>query len=239
MLRQMGAPPGLINVMEAFYDQALRLFRVGAHAGDRFHPDNGLGQGCALSMRWTNCVGAVWVRTVKNIWADMRLSVYVDDRTIRGRTVGEVIGAIEHTVTFDGHLGQRLNVDKSSILATTSKQRKEASTAKVDGLRVLHAWDARSLGAHTKTVRRQSNGLGKKRLDGAVDSAVRISKTFVNKKSKRRMLEVVAAAKATHGAAITRLPVATAKDAAVTFMKVATGRGRKYAAPELVNTIVL
>ncbi len=61
----------------------------------------------------------------------------------------------------------------------------------------------------------------------------------VKKKIKRRMLEAVSAAKATYGAAIMRLPVAAAREAGTAFMRTAMGKGRKHAAPELVNTVVL
>ncbi len=53
------------------------------------------------------------------------------------------------------------------------------------------------------------------------------------------MLEAVSASKATYGAAIMRLPVATAREAGIAFMKTAMGKGRKHAAPELVNTVIL
>ncbi len=51
LLLALGAPPGLIKMMKSFYDQAVRFFRIGLHSGEMFHPDNGIGQGDALSMR--------------------------------------------------------------------------------------------------------------------------------------------------------------------------------------------
>ncbi len=44
LLLALGAPPGLIKVISAFYDQAVRFIRIGQHCGDTFHPENGLGQ---------------------------------------------------------------------------------------------------------------------------------------------------------------------------------------------------
>ncbi len=102
-----------------------------------------------------------------------------------------------------------------------------------------HVWDARNLGSHIKTVKRRDKGLGRKRLEGAVESAIRIGRIYAKRKVKRRMLEAVSASKATYGAAIMRLPVATAREAGAIFMKTAMGKGRKHAAPELVNTVVL
>ncbi len=48
LLLALGAPPGLVNMMKSFYEQARRFFRIGLHCGDMFHPENGLGQGDAL-----------------------------------------------------------------------------------------------------------------------------------------------------------------------------------------------
>ncbi len=235
----MGAPTGLVKMMKAFYDQAVRFFRIGLHCGTAFHPGNGIGQGDALSMRWVNCTGAVWVRVSKNANPDARLSVYVDDRTIRETEMRKLVVSVEVTMEYDNLLGQKLNIDKSSIMATTPQLRKKAASMRIGGSAMCHTWDARCLGSHIKTVRRQFKGLGKRRLDGAAESAMRISRTYVKKRAKRRMLEVVAAAKATYGAAITRLPVAAARETGAVFLRTAMGRGRRHAAPELINTLIL
>ncbi len=182
LLLRMGAPPGLVRMMIAFYEQAIRFIRIGTHCGGLFHPENGLGQGDPLTMRWTNCTGAIWIRCTRNVRADTRLSVYVDDRTVRAGTVEDLEVVIAVTITFDGHLGQILNVPKSSVMATTANQRKTAANLQIGGQTMRHVWDARNLGAHIKTVKKTEKGLGRKRLEGAVESAIRIGKNT----SKRR-----------------------------------------------------
>ncbi len=61
--------------------------------------------------------------------------------------------------------------------------------------------------------------MGKKRLFGAVESAIRIRKSYAPLKAKRRMVESVCITKATYAAAIVRLPRRLAKEAGTHFLR--------------------
>ncbi len=132
----LGAPIKLIQTAMRFYDGAVRFFKIGRHCGKTFFPRNGLGQGCALSMRWVNGTGGVWVIKMQCVNRDLRMSVYVDDRTLRASTVGELEEAVQDTITFDEHLGQNLNVVKSTVMATSAKARKRLADRSIDGQRL-------------------------------------------------------------------------------------------------------
>ncbi len=104
-LVHLGAPLRLIQTVMRFYDGAIRFFKIGQHCGKTFHPSNGLGQGCPLSMRWVNGTGGVWVIKMQCVNPDLRMSGYVDDRTLRANAVNELEDAVYETITYDGHWG--------------------------------------------------------------------------------------------------------------------------------------
>ena len=62
LAEKLGAPRGLVRMARTFYSQAKRRFRIADSYGPVFTPTNGIGQGCALSLRWANVAAIVWLR---------------------------------------------------------------------------------------------------------------------------------------------------------------------------------
>ena len=69
--------------------------KVASHYGEPFFAANGIGQGDPLSMRFINGAGHMWVKAMKVNFADLRLGVYVDDRSIRAKSRVDLEGALE------------------------------------------------------------------------------------------------------------------------------------------------
>ena len=75
-------------------------------------------------MRSINGVGHMFVTAMKVNFADLRLGVYVDDRSIRARTRGDLEGALGMTQEVDDCIGQELNITKSYGMAISRKSRR-------------------------------------------------------------------------------------------------------------------
>ena len=114
-------------------------------------------------MRFKNGAGQMWVNAMKVNFADLRLGVYVDDRSIRARTRQALEGALEMTGKLDTSIGQELNVSKSYGMATTRRSRRMLKGVRVGDTAVRYAHDARSLGAHMVKARRQKKGIARDR----------------------------------------------------------------------------
>ena len=101
MLVYMRAPVALIRTIAAFYAQGRRYMKIAGHYGEQFHPGNGIGQGDPLSMRFVNGARWIWIKMMKVNFADTRLGVYVDDRSIRTKDRATMQKAIAKTAKLD------------------------------------------------------------------------------------------------------------------------------------------
>lgn len=84
--------------MATFYAELLRIFRIGKHYGSAFKATNIIGQGCPLSMLWSNLLISTWARALRahlvNLTLEVRLTAYVDDRTMRAATLATLQAAM-------------------------------------------------------------------------------------------------------------------------------------------------
>ena len=163
-----------MRAVAAYYDQGIRVMKVAGHFGEPFFVANGIGQGDPLSMRFINGAGHMWVTAMKVNFADLRLGVYVDDRSIRARTRGDLEGALGMTHELDDCIGQELNITKSYGMATSRKSRRLLRGVRVGTSSVRYTNDARSLGAHIVTTKTKRASMARVRADKAVSALKRV-----------------------------------------------------------------
>lgn len=80
-----------------------------------------------------------------------KASAFVDDRTVRTKTVPAFTDAIRFTRIFGNVMGQQLNVDKSFGFATKPTHRKQIAKLKFGGKSFKTTNDAPNLGAQLTT----------------------------------------------------------------------------------------
>ena len=54
-----GAPESIIRAMHTFYLVVTSSFKIGDHFGPKWKRTNSIAQGCPLSIRWANMIGAL------------------------------------------------------------------------------------------------------------------------------------------------------------------------------------
>ena len=213
--------------------------RIAQHYGKPFYAANGIGQGDPLSMRFINGAGQMWVNAMKVNFADLRLGVYVDDRSIRAKTKRDLEVAMEMIVRLDACLGQELNVPKSYGMATTRRARRSIRGIKVGGTAIRYAQDARSLGAHIVTTKHKKKAMTKERVSRAAQALKRVRTLRIPRRASRLMPAAVGITKAIFGTSITGIPTAMLKGLRTKVIQAAMGHKKPHAAPELITTLLL
>ena len=232
-----GTPRRLIRAIAALYEECIRMMKFAQHHGPPFYAANGIGQEDPLSMRFINGAGQMWVNAMKVNFADLRLGVYVDDKSIRARTQQALEGALEMTRKLDTSIGQEKNVSKSNGIATTRRSRRMLKGVRVGDTAVRYAHDARSLGAHIVTTRRQKKGIARDRAGKAAMALRRIGSLAVPRKAKRQMPEV--SPRQSSVQASREVPSACMKTLRTAVIQAAMGHKKPHSALELITTLIL
>ena len=96
-----GFPVALVVLLNTFYRNLSRTFKVAQHFVPWFVATNGFGQGDALTLLTANMLQTVWARMISHRYPSLQLTVYVDDRTVRGSERQSFLNALTETARFD------------------------------------------------------------------------------------------------------------------------------------------
>ena len=203
---KLGAPKELVRIAKSFYQQAVGRFRIADSYGPPFAPTNGVGQGCALSLRWANVASVVWLRML-----DMRYkglvtgATYVDARNMRIQRTQDWGPAIGDTKRLDTQTGQSMNVTKSTAFVVGSpRQRKEIGETSFEGNKILVEEDAKALGAHIIARRQKRCRFGEQRAAAALLALGRLENLGCPWQARIPMAASAAIQKWTNGSAVAR-----------------------------------
>ena len=72
-----GFPVALVVLLDTFYRNLSRTFKVAQHFGPWFVATNGFGQGDALTLLIANMLQTVWARMITHQYPFLQLTVYV------------------------------------------------------------------------------------------------------------------------------------------------------------------
>ena len=107
--RHLGAPLEVLHLLDFFYDQSLRRFETkDAVAAGEFRAPRSILQGCSASPALLAGLMYMWGHTVLQVSPYVKLSVYIDDRTLwcrRRQGVEDLRRAIQVTMQLDSALG--------------------------------------------------------------------------------------------------------------------------------------
>ena len=239
MLVYMRAPVRLIKTIAAFYAQGRRYLKIAGHYGEQFHAGNGIGQGDPLSMRFVNGAGWIWIQMMKVNFADTRLGVYVDDRSIRTRDKTTMQNALAKTSKLDTLMGQELNITKTYGLATTMRARRRLRNLRIGSTKLMVVNEARNLGAQLTTMRRRVHTIANQRIIQARATITKIARNHIPLRAKRTMVGAAGMSKGIFGASVTALPRAQVVRMRSSIIRTCLGHKKPHAAPELVTTMLL
>ena len=114
--RHLGAPLEVLHLLDFFYDQSLRRFETkDAVAAGEFRASRSILQGCCASPALLAGLMYMWGHTVLQVSPYVKLSVYIDDRTLwcrRRQGVEDLRRAIQVTMQLDSALGFSFHSNK-------------------------------------------------------------------------------------------------------------------------------
>jgi hypothetical protein len=146
MLKAMGYPKGLAEMQIDMYKEFIRHIKIAGTYGEPVRSECGMGQGCCLSLIAANATVAVEFRMLQHRAPTVEKSAFIDDRTLDADDVQQLETAIKEVVKMDKLMGHTTNVDKSKVLATTKRTRKQAGSMEIGGLKLNLVNDFKLLG---------------------------------------------------------------------------------------------
>ena len=142
----MGYPEGLANMQIVMYKEFIRHIEIAGTYGEEVISECGMGQGCCLSPIAANATVAIEFKMLQHKTPKGNKSAFIDDRTLDTEDVKQLEEAIGEVVKLDKLMGHTTNVDKSKVLATTRRTRKQAGQMAIGGLKLSLVNDFKLLG---------------------------------------------------------------------------------------------
>ena len=146
MLKSMGYPEGLARMQVHMYDGFTRHLRIAGTYGKPVLLECGMGQGCCLSLIAANATVAIEFATLQLKTPQVQKSAFINDRALDAENVKEQEKAIREVVNMYRLIGHTTNVDKSKVLATTKRTRRQAGSMAIGGLKLNLVTDFKLLG---------------------------------------------------------------------------------------------
>ena len=134
LLKEMGYPEGLAGMQIDMYKDFIRHIKIAGTYGEPIQSECGMGQGCCLSLIAANATVAIEFLMLQQKAPEVEKSAFIDDRTLDSEKVQQLEVAIKEVVKMDKMMGHSTNVDKSKILATTRRTKKQAGQMQIGGL---------------------------------------------------------------------------------------------------------
>jgi len=237
LARELGLPESYLQAFLSFLQKLRRRFKV----GDTFSEDwkttlCGTPQGDAMSIIWANLSSLILSMRMSKLGIGHK--IYVDDRYLWGRTISVLKRTLSEVSKFDSLAKNRLNPDKTKLLASSPYLRKQSAKILFDGFPLKVVKHLKALGCTLSSVKRQSNAEGNRRADKAFLTAKRARCTLGPHKFKKRVISGKVCPQMAYGAALSsssRTKLIRVRTAAI---RLVWGRGRSKRAPELVLLVL-
>ena len=128
-------------------------------------PQNGIIQGCPLSMLLLNLLKNTWARSVKAVTTTAMPKAYADDAGALNKNSENIDIALKITGRFATVTQQKLNVDKTKVWGTTLN---------LNGEQLDVVCKLKSLGIQLKFARRMTNDVTERRVKKGITFSKRI-----------------------------------------------------------------
>ena len=142
MFKTVGYPEGLANMQTDMHNEFIRHNKIVGTYGEPVISECGMGQGCRLSLIAANATVSIEFKMLQHKTPKVNKSAFIDDRTLDTEDVKQLEEAIGEVVKMDKLMGHTTNVDKSKVLATTRRTRKQAWQMAIGGLKLFDVFGA-------------------------------------------------------------------------------------------------
>ena len=118
VLRAIGCAPGVLRILDRFYQTLRRARRFNQAVPPWFTTSNGVAQGCSLSLYLVLAAQAALVTRLKRVVPDLGLSIYVDDTTAWSTLQSTWELFVAELALHDKLAGSSTNARKTKVFQT-------------------------------------------------------------------------------------------------------------------------
>ncbi|CAE7832127.1 unnamed protein product [Symbiodinium sp. CCMP2592] len=201
LLRDLGLPPQVSKSMYYFARHTRRRFKLGSSVGPVMKNTNSIMQGCPLDIIRINCLIAAWSDCISKNTSlpTCKLGAFVDDRSIRSTSVGELQQAIDVTEQFDAAMDAIIEHSKTVVFATSTAGRQQVEHLTYQQKALHSATDERLLGGHLSFTKRRARKLADHRANQYLQVARRATLCPLNIEAREILLSTAGAPKYHYG----------------------------------------
>ena len=201
LLRDLGLPPLVAKSMYYFAQNTRRRFKLGPSVGPVMKNTDSIMQGCPLAIIRINCLIAAWSDCISKHASlpTCKLGAFVDDRSIRSTSVGELQEAINVTEQFDIAMDAIIEHSKTVVFATSATGRQQVQHLTYQQQTLHSAPDERLLGGQLSFTKRRARKLADHRANQHLQVARRATMCPLNIRAREILLSTAGATKYHYG----------------------------------------
>ena len=173
--RLLGLPDPVFKAACGFYDNQVKIFKLGPFFGRRVMSTNAAVQGCSLSILMVNSMYSVLAQHISTLTPDVHFASFIDDCKMWtvDQNPDQLKTAFAELSGFDECIGQKINDDKSVVL--TKYQKRARRFLRDVGRPFKCKKTVKSLGFSHTVGKRKNAQLQDKRVDKAIQTTSRVA----------------------------------------------------------------
>jgi hypothetical protein len=226
LMVKLGLPAGLGMTISNFYSSSNRYFRVARRCGPAFKSFSML-QGCSFSVLAVNLLFSVLIKRLETAAPRVISFYYIDDAHMMAPAAHaeQFYQAVEETTTFDALIGQHLNLNKSTLFATTTTTRKTL-LHKYPDMKIAHV--LKVLGYSFSTVLRPTRKNADQRVQDAIDGLKSFQYLPLTVNRLQQLVKIVTLPKAFYGCELNLPSLAKLASLGTMILKVLFSVNKRY-----------
>ena len=195
----LGIPDQIFRATLAFYHHQVKIFKLGNAYGRKVMGTNAAVQGCSMSIIMVNSMYAILSAHLQRLYPKVSSACFIDDVKIwaKGLFSSDLEKAFNELVAYDTAVGQKVNFDKTFLLARKTKKAEEF--LRRVRVKVSRKTVAKSLGFTHRVDRLKSAAFQNSRVESAFRSLKKLSCLPCNEHDMTGFIHSVAHSKWLHG----------------------------------------
>ena len=195
----LGIPDQIFRATLAFYHHQVKIFKLGNAYGRKVMGTNAAVQGCSMSIIMVNSMYAILSAHLQRLYPKVSSACFIDDVKIwaKGLFSSDLEKAFNELVAHDTAVGQKVNFDKTFLLARKTKKAEEF--LRRVRVKVSRKTVAKSLGFTHRVDRLKSAAFQNSRVESAFRSLKKLSCLPCNEHDMTGFIHSVAHSKWLHG----------------------------------------
>ena len=195
----LGIPDQIFRATLAFYHHQVKIFKLGNAYGRKVMGTNAAVQGCSMSIIMVNSMYAILSAHLQRLYPKVSSACFIDDVKIwaKGLFSSDLEKAFNELVAYDTAVGQKVNFDKTFLLARKTKKAEEF--LRRVRVKVSRKTVAKSLGFTHRVDGLKSAAFQNSRVESAFRSLKKLSCLPCNEHDMTGFIHSVAHSKWLHG----------------------------------------